>query len=136
VDLNHHFSHNPDTTMDEASHQKVPGNYPDSAPCPSNSAATSDCCASKVLTTPNTTQASTTPTSPDNSCSSGQLMEDNSCLSGEFTEQNHLSGELTEEHWEHNDENSVQDLSIAKNNETLHSMSNALSWFVSKLYYK
>ena len=120
---------------------------------------------------PNTTQASVTPTSPDNSCSSGkltewnclsgqlteddchlsrklteesclssQLMEDDSCLSGKLTddsscssrelmEQNCLSRKLTEEHGAHDKDNYMQDLSIVKNKERLHPMSNAPSWF-------
>lgn len=126
--------------MEDANHLNVPGNYPDSAPRLSSNAAKSDCCASEALMMLNTTQASIAPTSPDNSRLSRKLMEDDShlsrkltddssCSSGELTEQNHLSRKLMKEHGAHNEDNYRQDLSIVKNKERLHPMSNALSWF-------
>ena len=44
-------------------------------------------------------------------------------------EQHCLSRKLTEEHGAHDEDNYMQDLSIVKNKERLHPMSNAPSWF-------
>ena len=66
----------------------------------------------------------------EGSCLSSQLMEDDSCLSGKLTDDSScLSGELMEEHGAHDKDNYMQDLSIVKNKERLHPMSNAPSWF-------